>query len=106
MGGREYSEKIRAENKEEETLNVEGQIKEIRCTCKQCGMVWHYLPQERAEQTGAKLHNFGKNMMTASLCCGNPLGCFGAIIPEKKVIDLERCPECKSKDVKKETVHH
>ena len=84
----------------------DNKIKEIKCTCNQCGKVWHYLPQEKMEQTGAEIHNFSKHLMTASLCCGNPLGCFGALIPTQKVIDLERCPECKSKNVKKQTVYH
>ncbi|OGM02088.1 hypothetical protein A3K72_00040 [Candidatus Woesearchaeota archaeon RBG_13_36_6] len=101
-GKRFCSIKCKKEFKPKKDIN----IKEIKCTCNKCGKIWYYLPQEKIEQTGAKMHNLGKNMMTASLCCGNPMGCFGALIPEKRVIELDRCPECNSKNVKKETRYH
>ncbi|MBU0460831.1 MAG: hypothetical protein KJ771_08565 [Nanoarchaeota archaeon] len=81
-------------------------FREIKCTCNQCGKVWYYLPQEKIEESGAKMYNCSKNIMTATLCCGNPMGCFGALIPEKKVADLDSCPNCKSKNVKQETIYH
>lgn len=85
-------------------------IKETKCTCKACGKVWYYGKQEavenfgkRMESLGADLSNTGKDLM----CC---TGCLPALfIPEKKqkeTKDLNRCPECGSKAVKKETVVH
>jgi len=46
------------------------------------------------------MQNLGKSMM----CCG---GCLPAVlIPDKKVIDLNKCPKCGSKVIKKEEVIH
>ena len=75
-------------------------IKETRATCTACGNVWHYGKVEQLESAGAALENAGKAMM----CC---TGCVPAIlIPDKKVVDLGKCPKCGSKAVTKETVEH
>jgi hypothetical protein len=75
-------------------------IQETRCTCAACGNVWHYGKAEQAENAANTVANAGKAMM----CCG---GCFPALlIPDKKVVDLDKCPKCGSKAVKKEMVEH
>lgn len=79
-------------------------IKEIRCTCNECGKTWHYLPHEAIIEKGKAISNFGKNMMQASACCGNPAGCCGAAMPRDKVRDLGQCPQCGSRNTTKEEV--
>jgi hypothetical protein len=75
-------------------------IRETRVTCTACGNVWHYGKSEEWESTGAALSNVGKSMA----CCG---GCVPALlIPDKKVVDLGKCPKCGSKAVRKETVEY
>lgn len=74
-------------------------IKETKCTCKSCGNIWHYGKQEIIEQAGAALENIGKSMM----CCS---GCFlpAVLIPDKKIVDLNKCPKCGSRAIIKEEV--
>ena len=76
------------------------QVKETKCTCKSCGKIWHYGKQEQFENANAAMSNAGKSMM----CCG---GCAPAIlIPDKKVVKLDRCPNCGSKAITTERVVH
>lgn len=75
-------------------------IKETKNTCKACGNVWFYGRQDVAQQRAGALHNASKAMM----CCG---GCLpAAVIPEKKVVDLNKCPKCGSKAVVSEEITH
>jgi DNA-directed RNA polymerase subunit RPC12/RpoP len=75
-------------------------ITETKNTCTACGRIWYYGKADSLEQTGAALENLGKDMM----CCS---GCApAALIPDKKVVDLDRCPDCGSKAVVSEKVTH
>lgn len=85
-------------------------IKETKCTCKACGKVWHYGKEEAFQNLGEKMENFGNSMSNTGknmMCCS---GCLPALfIPEKqekKIKDLNQCPDCGSKAVKKEVVVH
>jgi DNA-directed RNA polymerase subunit M/transcription elongation factor TFIIS len=76
------------------------EIRETKCTCTVCGNVWHYGKEEEARNTVAKMNQTGKAMM----CCG---GCLPALfIPNQQIVDLNKCPKCGSKAVKKEVVIH
>jgi hypothetical protein len=73
-------------------------IKETKCTCNACGRVWNYGKKDMDEQRSAKLNQVGKSLM----CCG---GCLPALlIPNKEVIDLAKCPQCGSRNIKTEEV--
>jgi len=75
-------------------------VKETKCTCGACGNIWYYGKQEDWEQKANALSNFGKSMA----CCS---GCLPSLlIPDKKVVDLDKCPKCGSKTVKKEVITH
>jgi uncharacterized membrane protein YvbJ len=75
-------------------------IKETRRTCNVCGKVWHYGKQEQLQNVGNAMSNLGKSMS----CC---TGCLPAVfIPDKKVVDLNKCPNCGSKNIKKEQIAH
>jgi DNA-directed RNA polymerase subunit M/transcription elongation factor TFIIS len=75
-------------------------VKETRAKCAACGNVWHYGKAEQLESAGAALQNVGSAMM----CCS---GCWpAALIPQKKVVDLRKCPKCGSKATTSETVEH
>lgn len=75
-------------------------IRETKCTCSGCGNTWFYGKEEMVEQSSAAMSNLGKSMM----CCG---GCLPALlIPDKKVVDLNKCPKCGSRAVRKEEVTH
>lgn len=72
-------------------------ITEIKCECKECGKVWHYLPVEEQAQ---KLEEAGKNMIQATACCCNPIGILTGIIRQKPRA-MDSCPNCGSRNVKK-----
>lgn len=75
-------------------------ITETRCTCNSCGKVWHYGKQEQIQNVGNAMSNVGKSMS----CC---TGCLPAVfIPDKKVVNLNKCPECGSKNIRKEQIVH
>jgi hypothetical protein len=64
-------------------------IKETKCTCTICGETWFYGKKDVTENTQDK-----------TACCSG-LGC----IPAKQK-DLDKCPKCGSRAVKKEEVIH
>ena len=75
-------------------------IKETKNTCKACGKVWFYGKLDVAQQQAAAIQNIGKSLS----CC---TGCLPAVfIPDKKVIDLNKCPNCGSKAIVSEEVTH
>lgn len=75
-------------------------IRETRATCGACGKVWHYGKAEELQSAGAAMQNAGKAMM----CCG---GCAPAVlIPQQKVVDLNKCPKCGSRAVTRAIVEH
>lgn len=83
-----------------EPKKTNKKIKETRCVCNACEHIWFYGKQDVLEQTGSSLQNCGKSMM----CCG---GCIPAIfIPDKKVVDLNKCPKCGSRAINKEEIIH
>jgi len=76
------------------------EISETKCTCSACGNVWYYGKQEDLENRANAMSNLGKSMM----CCG---GCLPALlIPDKKLVDLSKCPKCGSKAITKEEIIH
>jgi predicted nucleic-acid-binding Zn-ribbon protein len=80
--------------------STKKRIAETKNTCTSCGNVWFYGKQETTEVTTAAMNNLGKSMM----CCG---GCLpAALIKDKEVIDLNKCPKCGSRAIKKEEVIH
>jgi len=80
--------------------NKPKEIQETKCTCQACGNVWFYGKTEKRDQDLNAMSNAGKGLM----CCS---GCTPALlIPDKKIIDLNKCPKCNSKAVKKEAVTH
>ena len=92
-------EEKKAEIKESKSPKTKT-IQETKCTCNACGKVWHYGKQDKLQNFGAAMGNCGK----ASMCCG---GCVPALlIPDKKVVDLTKCPECGSKNIKSEIVEY
>jgi predicted nucleic-acid-binding Zn-ribbon protein len=79
-------------------FNKPKQIKETKCTCQACGNTWFYGKEDVRENKMNTMSNAGKGLA----CCG---GCLPALlVPDKKVIDLGKCPKCNSKAIKKETV--
>ncbi len=76
------------------------EIHETKCTCQACGNVWYYGKEEVEKNKAAKMNQVGKTMM----CCG---GCFPALlIPNREIVDLDKCSKCGSKAVQKEIVTH
>jgi len=75
-------------------------ISETKNTCTACGNVWFYGKQETTEAASNAMSNLGKSMM----CCG---GCLpAALIKDKEIVDLSKCPKCGSRAIKKEDVVH
>ena len=76
------------------------EIRETKCTCQACGNTWYYGKQDEKEAKTNKMHNASKALM----CCS---GCTPALlIPDKKNIDLNKCPKCNSSAIEKEIVIH
>jgi hypothetical protein len=76
------------------------EVRETKCSCSACGNIWYYGKEEVQKNKAAKMHQVGKAMM----CCG---GCFPALlIPNKEVVNLDKCSKCGSKAVRKEIVTH
>lgn len=76
------------------------EISETKCTCQSCGNIWYYGKTDQFENLGNNMQNLGKSMM----CCS---GCSpAALIPNKQVIDFDKCPKCGSRAVKKEKIVH
>lgn len=85
-------------------------IKETRCTCSACGNIWYYGKEEKWQNFGDKMQSAGSSMSNTGqdmMCCSGclPAG-FMSRHQEKEVKDLDKCPECGSKAVKKEVVEH
>jgi hypothetical protein len=76
-------------------------IKETKCTCTACGKVWFFGMKDAVENASNALNNFNKQM----LCCG---GCFlpSLLMKEREVKDMNKCPQCGSRAIKKESVAH
>ena len=90
----------RGETPEALSTPTTKKISETKATCNACGNIWHYGKTDQLESAGAALQNAGKAMM----CC---TGCVPALfIPNKEVVNLDKCPKCGSKAVTKETVEH
>ncbi len=75
-------------------------ISETKCTCKSCQYFWFYGKSDEMESLANHHSELGKSM----LCCS---GCLPALfIPDKKIIDLDKCPKCGSRSVEKQTITH
>ncbi len=82
-----------------------GSIEEIKCTCRQCGHVWHYL---KRDETGLKTQALGNLLIGCGMCC-NP---FGALFTNKSIDasregqKLSKCPKCGTGNIKKESHYY
>lgn len=75
-------------------------ITETKCTCHNCGKVWHYGKKDSLENFSNAAANVGKSMM----CC---TGCWPALfIHDKKVVDMKKCPQCGSRNITSEKVSY
>ncbi len=83
-----------------ETVNGEKAIYETKVTCQSCGHVSYYGKTEELDQASAANH---KCMKLA--CC---MSCFipALLFPDKKVLDLNKCPQCNSIAIEKEVIKH
>lgn len=89
-------------NKNEKPVAKEPlkEIKETKCTCEACGKTWFYGKADVVENTGKAMKNVSKGL----LCCS---GCLPALfLRDQEVKDLNKCPQCGSRAVKKETIVH
>ena len=79
-------------------------IKEFRCKCKQCGHVWHYLPEEEKRANSNVLWN----------SCGMMSCCLPFQIFSKNQADnwqntldkFKKCPKCGSTNIIKKEIQH
>ena|SRR3989338_5521302 len=80
-------------------------IKEIKCTCKECGKVWHYL---KSEETSDSLSSCGNAMVG----CGTCGSIFSPYYMNKskdyadKTQKYKKCPACGSVNITKEEITH
>jgi len=95
----EKIKKEREEAKQKQEL-LKKEIHETKCVCQACGHTWFYGKSEKKEQDLNAMSNAGKAM---ACCTCSPLF---LLVPDKKIVDLEKCPKCNSKAIKKETIIH
>ena len=75
-------------------------VKETKCTCSACGNIWYYGMTDVVQNLSDASSDCGKSMM----CC---TGCLPAVfIPDRKPVDLNKCPKCGSRAIKREEVIH
>ncbi|MCC6290856.1 hypothetical protein IT398_02225 [Candidatus Nomurabacteria bacterium] len=91
----------RLTNNEKKELHRNKEVRETKCTCVACDNVWFY------GKSDIRLENQKKagNQLKVMACCS---GCWlpAIALPHQRVIDLDKCPKCGSKSVKKEEVVH
>lgn len=76
------------------------QIKEFKCTCHACGNTWFLGYDEVLIADASAKANAGK----ALLCCA---GCLPALaIPSIKSVDVDKCPKCGSRAIKRQEITH
>lgn len=78
-----------------------GFVNEIKCKCKECGNIWHYLSEEekniRSQAKSNALIGLG-NLFT-------PTGAFfsnKSIDAQKELTKFSKCPKCGSANIIKE----
>lgn len=85
----------------EESKPKTRQVTETKSTCKACGNIWFYGKKDQWEQFNNQYNN---SCTKPSLCCTcSPLA---LLMPDKKVVDLNKCPKCGSRAVNQEKVTH
>jgi hypothetical protein len=88
----------------EETNNEKENIKKIsetKCTCNACQNVWYYGKKDVTDNILSVILNIGSASSDVLTC-----PCCGGSSPTRKVVDLDKCPKCNSRSVKKETIIH
>jgi len=97
--------KQRNEKSAELKRTDEKYVKEIKCTCNECGKVWHYLEAEEQRLRTAAVGN----ALVGCGSCGNP---FGQIASTKSLElsnqaeKLKKCPNCGSGNIIKTDVYY
>jgi ribosomal protein L37E/DNA-directed RNA polymerase subunit RPC12/RpoP len=74
-------------------------IQETRCTCLACGKIWYYGKSEVLSDFAAKTRNVGKDISACSCC-------WPMAYMSREKTDINKCPNCGSKAVKKEQITH
>jgi len=88
-----------------ENFDPKKHIKEIKCACKQCGKIWHYLPSDEAN---LRLQQAGNAMLGCGTLC-SPFSAFysnKAVEVGRQANQLSKCPNCNSSDIVKEEIYH
>jgi hypothetical protein len=92
----------------DEKFDPKKHVKEYRCTCKECGTVWHYLA---SEESALKLQGASNALMGcawASTSCSPISMIFSnkSIDTSRQLKKLSLCPNCNSSNIKKEEIFH
>ncbi|MEK6829476.1 MAG: hypothetical protein AABY15_05065 [Nanoarchaeota archaeon] len=85
-------------------LKQNNKISEIKCKCKECGHVWHYLSSE--EQRAKSGAFWGACGMTS--CCF-PIQLYSkqeTLKWQDKLDKFKRCPKCGSVNITKKEIEH
>ena len=88
-----------------ENFDSKKHVKEIKCVCRECGKIWHYLPSDEAH---LRLGAAGNAMMGCGSLCSpfSPLYSNKAAELGRQANQLSKCPNCNSSNVTKEEVYH
>lgn len=94
------NEKRYKEKKDEKT-----KVKEIKCTCKQCSHIWHYLEKEEKE---LEKQSMGNALVGCGMCC-NPFGAFflnKSMDKSREAEKLSKCPKCGTGNITKKEIYY
>lgn len=82
-----------------------GSIEEIKCTCKQCGHTWHYLPKEKKDANCQST----LNACVGCAACGSFLGFYSmnkAHDYKKHAEAFDKCQKCGSRNFTQESHYY
>src|SRR3989344_2117421 len=92
--------KRKDEEKEKNTLPKT--ITEYKCTCNECGKIWHYLKSEEQQMNTQQCSNA---MLGCGTCC-SPIGAYfsnkSMEVGREAASKFKKCPNCGSINIKKE----
>jgi len=98
-----YFGKIKSISNEGNNKQIKNQtITEIKCTCLECGKIWHYLEHE---ELSMNLQKYGNLMVSCGSCCSPFAGYYAnkaSDVTRQMGDKFDKCPSCQSSNIKKE----
>jgi len=104
QGGKRFCS-IKCKGEFSSAKTKDGKVKEMKCKCKQCGKVWHYLETDEKQ---LRTQSTGNALIGCGLCCNPFAGLFlnKANELKREADKFKKCPVCGSGDITKEVIQY